>query len=307
MAAAQLRALRSRIRSVKSTAKITRAQELIASARIAKAQQRLAAAKPYARQVTGAVSALISHHVHLDHALLNEKPDASRVAVLMITSDRGFCGGYNHNVIKQGQALAQHLREQGSEPVFYLVGRKAIDNFKFRGREAAGQWGGFTGQPTFENAAEIGETLLEAFCMPTSEGGVGGVHVVYTEFVSMLTQRLTVRRILPLEIEEVEETEGGQAQAAAGALPDYEFEPRPDLVLDGLLKQYVNGRIWHMLLESAASEWAARRAAMMAATENAEELVDKLTRQANEARQEQITMELSEIVAGANALADKSE
>ncbi|MBO2450015.1 F0F1 ATP synthase subunit gamma [Actinomadura barringtoniae] len=304
MAAAQLRALRSRIRSVKSTAKITRAQELIASARIAKAQQRVAAAKPYARQVTAAVSALISHHVHLDHPLLNEKPDASRVAVLMISSDRGFCGGYNHNVIKQAQAVGELLREQGSEPVFYLVGRKAIDNFRFRGREAAGQWGGFTGQPAYEHAAEIGETLLEAFCMPTSEGGVGGVHVVYTEFVSMLTQRLTVRRILPLEIEEVE---GEEAPASAGALPDYEFEPRPDLVLDGLLKQYVNGRVWHMLLESAASEWAARRAAMMAATENAQELVEKLSRQANEARQEQITMELSEIVAGANALTDTSE
>jgi F-type H+-transporting ATPase subunit gamma len=206
-------------------------------------------------------------------------------------------------VIKQGQALAQHLREQGSEPVFYLVGRKAIDNFRFRGREAAGEWGGFTGQPSFENAAEIGQTLLDAFCMPTSEGGVGGVHVVYTEFVSMLTQRLTVRRILPLEIEEV----SAEASPGAAAPPDYEFEPQPGLVLDGLLKQYVNGRIWHMLLESAASEWAARRAAMMAATENAEELVEKLTRQANEARQEQITMELSEIVAGANALSDTSD
>jgi F-type H+-transporting ATPase subunit gamma len=303
MAAAQLRALRSRIRSVKSTAKITRAQELIASARIAKAQQRVAAAKPYARQVTRAVSALISHHVHLDHALLNEKPDASRVAVLLITSDRGFCGGYNHNLIKQGQALAQLLREEGSEPVFHLVGRKAVDNFRFRGVEAAAEWAGFTGQPSFEDAAEIGQTLLDAFCRPTADGGVGRVHVVYTEFVSMLSQKLTVRRILPLEIEEV----AAEGTGDSAALPDYEFEPQPGLVLDGLLKQYVNGRIWHMLLESAASEWAARRAAMMAATENAEELVDKLTRQANEARQEQITMELSEIVAGADALTDHAE
>ncbi|MDL4777141.1 MULTISPECIES: F0F1 ATP synthase subunit gamma [Thermomonosporaceae] len=298
--AAQLRALRSRIRSVRSTAKITRAQELIAAARISRARQRVAAAEPYARQVTAAVSALISHHVHLDHPLLNERPDASRVAVLLLTSDRGFCGGYNHNVLKQGESLAGLLREQGSEPVFYLVGRKAVDNFRFRRREAVKEWAGSTGQPAYELAAEIGGLLLDAFDRPTRDGGVGGVHVVYTEFVSMLNQRTTVRRILPLEVEEV--AGGGPGARAA---PAYDFEPAPASVLDGLLRQYVNGRVWHMLLEAAASEHAARRAAMMAATDNADELIGTLTRQANEARQEEVTNELSEIVAGANSLAGR--
>ncbi|MFC9976449.1 F0F1 ATP synthase subunit gamma [Spirillospora sp. NPDC127200] len=296
---AQLRALRSRIRLVKSTAKITRAQELIAAARISGAQRRLAAATPYAVRVTRAVTALVSHHVRLDHALLNERPDASRVAVLLITSDRGFCGAFNQNVLKQGEQLARRLRDQGSEPVFYLAGQKAIDNYRFRGVAPAAEWGGFSGQPTYGRAEEIGRTLREAFDTPTAEGGVGGVHVVYTEFVSMLTQRLVVRRVLPLEVVDAE-----PAGDDGWVPPDFEFEPAPDVVLDGLLRQYVNGRIWHMLLESAAAEHAARRAAMMAATDNADELVEKLTREANEARQEEITNELSEIVAGANALND---
>ncbi|WP_019633761.1 F0F1 ATP synthase subunit gamma [Actinomadura atramentaria] len=299
--AAQLRALRSRIRSVKSTAKITRAQELIAAARISGAQQRLAAAKPYADQVTRAVSALISHHVGIRHPLLDERPDARRAAVLIMTSDRGFCGAYNQHALKEGGAVARMLRERGSEPRFYLTGQKAIENFRFNEREAEAVWGGISGQPPFEAAADIGGRLLDAFTRPADEGGVGEVHVVYTEFVSMLSQRVAVRRILPLEIREA------AAGEAAGAPPSYEFEPIPELVLDGLLRQYVNGRIWRMLLDSAASEWAARRSAMMSATDNANELVQRLTREANEARQDEITMELTEIVAGANALTSAPE
>ncbi|RFU38012.1 F0F1 ATP synthase subunit gamma [Actinomadura logoneensis] len=301
---AQLRALRNRIRSVKSTAKITRAQELIAAARISQAQQRLAQSRPYARQVTRAVESLISHHVHMDHALLNEDPDTSRVAVLVVTSDRGFCGAFNTNAIKQGEALMANLREKGSEPVLYVTGQRGIDHFRFQGVPLERAWHGDSGRPDFATTAEIGRTLLEAFDRPTAEGGVGGVHIVYTEFVSMLTQRLTVRRILPLEVEDVPEGEAGDASGngGVGAASTYDFEPDPLTLLDGLLHQYVNSRLWHMLLESAASEHAARRAAMMAATDNALELIDKLTRQANEARQEEITMELSEIVAGADAL-----
>ncbi|MEU5880701.1 F0F1 ATP synthase subunit gamma [Spirillospora sp. NPDC047279] len=300
--AAQLRALRSRIRSVKSTAKITRAQELIAAARISTAQQRVAAAKPYSRQLTQAVSALVSHHVGIDHPLLNENPDASRAAVLLMTGDRGFCGAYNHNVLRQADLLGASLRESGCEPVFYVCGRRGVDYFRFRDREMAGQWTGQSGQPTYALAEEIGRTLVEAFRMPTAEGGIGGVHVIYTEFVSMISQRMTTLRILPLEIEEVSAAEVG----AAGVFPAYEFEPAPVDVLDGLLHQYVRGRIWHLLLESAAAEWAARRSAMMSATDNANELIGKLTQQMNEARQAQITVELSEIVAGADALADRS-
>jgi F-type H+-transporting ATPase subunit gamma len=295
---AQLRALRSRIRSIKSTAKITRAQELIAASHISRAQDRLAAAKPYAREITRAVSALISHHVHLDHPILNFQPDRSRVAILVITSDRGFCGGYNHTVLRNAEALAQNIREDGREPVFYVTGSKGRDYFQFRHRAMEANWTGFSGAPTYAEAAEIGELLTSTYVMPTREGGVGEVHVVYTEFVSMLTQRLTVRRILPLEIEEIEAEEGKDL------LPAYEFEPAPAVVLDELLRQYVHARIWHMLLESAAAEHAARRQAMMSATDNANELIGKLSRKANEARQEEITNELSEIVAGANALSE---
>ncbi|MEV5574254.1 F0F1 ATP synthase subunit gamma [Spirillospora sp. NPDC052269] len=294
--AAQLRALRNRIRSVKSTAKITRAQELIAAARISQAQLRLFQAMPYARQVTRSVEALISHHVRMDHALLNEDPDVSRVALLVVTSDRGFCGAFNNNAIKQGESLMTRLRERGSEPVLYVAGQRGIDHFRFKGVPVERSWHGDSGRPEYATTAEIGQELLEAFDRPTKEGGVGGVHVVYTEFVSMLTQRVAVRRILPLEVEEVEEEEG---EAEAG----YDFEPDPLLLLDGLLRQYVHGRLWHMRLESAAAEQAARRAAMMAATDNANDLIGSLTRQANEARQEEITMEISEIVGGANALA----
>lgn len=293
---AQLRALRSRIRSVKSTAKITRAQELIASARISRAQHRVQAARPYARQLERAVTALITHHVRIDHPLLNPRPDVSRAAILLVTSDRGFCGGYNHNVLRRGEALAELLREQGTEPVFHLSGRKGIETFRFKDRPAAGEWEGFSGQPGYAAADMIGRALVDAFVRPADEGGVGAVHVVFTEFVSMLSQRTTVRRLLPLEVEEAPEAERGAVP------PAYDFEPAPAAVLDRLLPQYVRGRIWHMLLESAASEWAARRTAMMSATENAEELVERLTRSANEARQGEITNELNEIVGGAAAL-----
>lgn len=293
---AQLRALRSRIRSIKSTAKITRAQELIAAARINRAQQRLLAARPYAREITQAVSALITHNVHLDHPLLHEDIDGSRIAALLITSDRGFCGAYNNNVLRRGDALALKIHEEGGEPVYFVSGRKGVGHFEFRDQPMAGHWSGLSGQPTYEMAAEIGGRLVEAFRRPNEDGGVGAVHVIYTEFASMLTQRPVVRRILPLVIEEVE------AGEAAGVPPDYEFEPSPTLVLDDLLRRYVHGAIWHVLLESAASEHAARRAAMMSATDNAAELIERLSREANEARQDEITMELSEITAGANAL-----
>jgi F-type H+-transporting ATPase subunit gamma len=289
---AELRALRARIRSVRSTAKITRAQELIASARISRARSRVQATRPYARELEQAVSALVTHHVPIDHPLLLERPDASRAAILLLTSDRGFCGGYNHTVMRQGEALAQRLRAQGAEPLYYLAGRKSVETFRFQGRQIEAEWTGFSGQPEYRAAAEIGRTLVDAFLKPTREGGVGAVHVVYTEFVSMLNQRLAVRRILPLEVVEADPDE------ARAVPPAYEFEPSPVQVLDGLLRQYVHGRIWHMLLEAAAAEWAARRTAMMAATENAQEIVDRLTRQANEARQGEITTELSEIVGG---------
>ncbi|MEV4244442.1 F0F1 ATP synthase subunit gamma [Streptosporangium canum] len=301
---AQLRAIRARIRSVTSTAKITRAQELIASSRIPQARQRLDSARPYAAEITRVASILISHGTHMNHALLNRKPDTSRVAVLLMSSDRGFCGGFNNDVLRRGDALAALLREQGKEPVFYLSGRKAVDFYRFRHRRTEREWVELSNHPTYEVAAEIGQTLVEAFDMPTRKGGVGEVHVVFTEFVSMLAQETRVRRILPLEIEEQEI--GGQAEGSVSTpLPPYEFEPTPGAVLDLLLRQYVRGRIWSMLLESSAAEHAARRQAMMSATDNAHELIGQLTRQANSARQAEITTELTEIVSGAEALAWK--
>ncbi|WP_433175386.1 F0F1 ATP synthase subunit gamma [Actinoallomurus sp. CA-150999] len=300
---AQLRTIRRRIATTKSMAKITRAQELIASSRIVKAQQRVRESGPYARQITRAISALVSHNVGVGHPLLTERTDSNRVAVLLITSDRGFAGGYNANVIREAEGLMTLLREQGKEPVPYIVGRKGVGWYRFREREFAGEWTGFSDNPRFANAEAIGRTLVAEFEKPAEEGGVAEIHVVYTEFVSMLTQTAQVRRLLPLEIEEAEEAPSEQSD---GVLPAYEFEPSAETVLDALLPNYIESRIWHMLLQAAASEHAQRRRAMKSATDNANDVIENLTRVANQARQAEITQEISEIVGGANALADSS-
>ncbi|MGV9305253.1 F0F1 ATP synthase subunit gamma [Nonomuraea sp. NPDC003727] len=298
---AQLRRIRQRIRSVRSTAKITRAQELIASSRVGKARDRAMDAEPYSREISRAVSALVSHRMRMNHALLNTRPDTSRVAVLLMTSDRGFAGAYNQNVLRHARALATLLEGQGKEIIPFVTGRKGVDWFGFRNREVRGKWIGVSGHPDYATAAEIGRTLIEAFDMPTRDGGVGEVHVVYTHFASMLTQQTTVHRILPMVLEEVEEQDEDRAADVLPKAP-YEFDPTPEAVLDEMLQKYVRSRIWYMMLDSAAAEWAARRTAMTAATENALELVERLTREANEARQAEITTELNEIVGGVEAL-----
>ncbi|MCO6006197.1 F0F1 ATP synthase subunit gamma [Actinoallomurus purpureus] len=300
---AQLRTIRRRIATTKSMAKITRAQELIASSRIVKAQQRVRESGPYARQITRAISALVSHNVGVGHPLLTERTDSNRVAVLLITSDRGFAGGYNANVIREAEGLMTLLREQGKEPVPYIVGRKGVGWYRFREREFAAEWTGFSDKPRFQHAEAIGRTLVGEFEKPADEGGVAEIHVVYTEFMSMLTQTAQVRRLLPLEIEEAEEAPSEQSD---GVLPAYEFEPSAETVLDALLPNYIESRIWHMLLQSAASEHAQRRRAMKSATDNANDVIENLTRVANQARQAEITQEISEIVGGANALAESS-
>ncbi|MEW2355846.1 F0F1 ATP synthase subunit gamma [Spirillospora sp. NPDC029432] len=293
---AQLRQLRQRIRSVSSTAKITRAQEMIATSRIVKAQQAVAASKPYADQITQALSALISHHVGIDHPLLNEQPEDKRTAVLIITSDRGFCGAYNANVIREAESLIKALREQGKEPIPYIVGNKGITWYRFRDREIAEEWKGISDRPDFASAERIGRRLTDDFLKTDAEGGVGEIHVVYTEFVSMLTQQVQVRRLIPLEIEE--------RDRAGSAPPAYEFEPTAQAALDLLLPNYIESRIFHMLLQSAASFHASVRRAMKSATDNAHELIEVYTRQMNQVRQAAITQEISEIVGGADALAD---
>jgi F-type H+-transporting ATPase subunit gamma len=295
---AQLRLVRRRIGTVQSIAKITRAQELIASSRIVRAQQMLRAAEPYARELTRAVEAVISRSTSVSHPFTQERENPTRAAVLMLTSDQGFAGAYNANVLREGARLRQLLRDRGLEPVLYVAGRKGIAWHRFRELDLAGSWSGFSAAPRYRDAQPIGAMLLEAFT--ADEGGVDEIHLVCTEFVSMLTQRPSVRRLLPLEIEETEE------EHPSGPLPQYEFEPSPEAVLDALLPQYVTSRIYYAMLEAAAAELASRRRAMKAATDNAGDLLETLTREANNARQAEITQEISEIVGGANALAAAS-
>jgi F-type H+-transporting ATPase subunit gamma len=295
---AQLRLVRRRIGTVQSIAKITRAQELIASSRIVRAQQQMRAAEPYARELTRAVEAVISRSTNVTHPFTQEPENPTRAAVLIMTSDQGFAGAYNSNVLREAARLRQRLRDRGLEPVLYVTGRKGVGWHRFRELELAGSWSGFSSTPRYRNAQEVSAALLEAF--NAEDGGVGEIHLVSTEFVSMLTQRPAVRRLLPMQIEETDEPH------PSGPLPQYEFEPSPEDVLDALMPQYVASRIFYAMLEAAAAELASRRRAMKAATDNAGDLLETLTREANNARQAEITQEISEIVGGANALADAS-
>jgi F-type H+-transporting ATPase subunit gamma len=294
---AQLRLVRRRIGTVQSIAKITRAQELIASSRIVRAQQQMRAAEPYARELTRAVEAVISRSTNITHPFTQEPQNPTRAAVLILTSDQGFAGAYNANVLREAARLRERLRDRGLEPVLFVTGRKGIAWHRFRELELAGAWSGFSSTPRYRNAQEVSAPLLEAF---SAEDGVDEIHLVSTEFVSMLTQRPAVRRLLPLWIEETD------LPHPSGPLPQYEFEPSPEDVLDALLPQYVASRIFYAMLEAAAAELASRRRAMKAATDNAGDLLETLTREANNARQAEITQEISEIVGGANALADAS-
>lgn len=297
---AQMRVYRQRIRSVQATKKITRAMELIAASRVVKAQQRVRESSPYARALTRAVSAVATFS-NVDHPLTTEHEDVRRAAVLIVTSDRGLAGAYSSSVLKESERLIGDLRADGKEVVPYLVGRKAVGFYKFRKREYADEWTGFTDQPTFDVAREIGEALVAAFNQDYSEGGVDEVHIVFTRFVNMVTQEPDVIRMLPLEV-----VEGEEAPADDDVLPLYEFEPSAEQVLDALLPRYVSARIYNCLLQAAASELASRQRAMKSATDNAEELIKKYTRLANQARQAEITQEISEIVGGSDALADAS-
>ncbi|HEY6793199.1 MAG TPA: F0F1 ATP synthase subunit gamma [Kineosporiaceae bacterium] len=295
---AQLRVYRSKIRSVQATKKITRAFELIATSRMVKAQQRTAASAPYARAITRAVSAVATYS-NEDHPLTTEKRQVTRAAMLLVTSDRGLAGAYSSNVIKAGEQLAELLRSEGKTVVPFIAGRKGIAFYRFRHRHVEAQWDGFSDAPQFEDAEAIAGTLIEAFLKDESEGGVDEIHIVYTRFVNMVTQVPEVVRLLPLEV-----VEGEEPPAPDEVLPLYEFEPSAAAVLDALLPKYVESRIFNALLASAASELAARQRAMKSATDNAEELIRRYTRLANTARQAEITQEISEIVGGANALAD---
>ena len=304
--ALSVREYRARIKSTESMKKITRAMELIAASRIIKAQQRAQSAAPYARELTRAVSAVATYS-NVDHPLTREPEESKRAAVLIVTSDRGLAGAYSSSVLKEAERLAEKLRGEGKEIVTYICGRKGEAYFRFRQRPIVQSWTGFSDQPSYDVAADVGRTLIESFVKdPGEEGDVDEVHVVYTRFRSMLTQEPTAIRLLPLEVVEAEDGVSDQASSPAPSevLPLYEFEPSPEAVLDGLLPQYVQSRIFYALLQAAASELAARQKAMKSATDNADELIKKYTRVANQARQAGITQEISEIVGGVNALAD---
>jgi F-type H+-transporting ATPase subunit gamma len=294
---AQMRVYRQRIRSVQATKKITRAMELIAASRVVKARQRVTESTPYARALTRAVSAVATFS-NVEHPLTTEHTDVRRAAMVVITSDRGLAGAYSSAVLKESEKLAEKLRAEGKEVVPYLVGRKALGFYKFRRREYAQEWSGFSDSPKFEIAREIGERITEDFVKGYDVQGVDEVHVVSTRFVSMVTQEPEVIRLLPLEV-----VEGTETPEPGDVLPLYEFEPSAEQVLDALLPKYVTARLFNALLQSAASELAARQRAMKSATDNAEELIRKYTRLANQARQSEITQEISEIVGGADALA----
>ena len=295
---AQLRVYRAKIRSARATKKITRAMELISASRIQKAQQRMAEAGPYSRAVTRAVSAVATYS-SVDHPLLVESENPTRAAVVIFSADRGLAGAFSAQVLREGGELAERLKSEGKEVVYYVLGRKAVQYFQFRQRPMERTWLGGSDQPQFETAKEVADTVIEKFTQDSAEGGVDEIHIVYNRFVSLVTQQPEVVRILPLEVvegvEEVEDTE---------IFPLYEFEPEPDDVLDALLPRYIETRIFQAMLQSAASEHAARQKAMKSASDNADKLILEYTRLANNARQAEITQQISEIVGGANALQD---
>jgi F-type H+-transporting ATPase subunit gamma len=302
--AATLRELRGRIRSAGSIKKITKAQEMIATSRIGKAQARLQEARPYAAEITRMLTTLAAEAA-LDHPLLVERPEPKRAGVLVVSSDRGLCGAYNSSAFRRAEELFSLLREAGKTPVLYTVGRKALGYYTFRNWDIVQSWTGFSERPSYEDAATVAETLVDAFMAGVEENGeqdaaasVDELHIVYTEFKSMMSQSAEAHRIAPMVVEYVED---------AGPFTLYSFEPDATTLFESLLPRYLTTRVYAALLESAASELASRQRAMKSASDNADDLIKALTLEANRERQAQITQEISEIVGGANALADAAK
>ncbi|MFE2277439.1 F0F1 ATP synthase subunit gamma [Streptomyces sp. NPDC059454] len=296
---AQLRVYKRRIRSVTATKKITKAMEMIAASRVVKAQRKVAASTPYARELTRAVTA-VGTGSNTKHPLTTEAENPARAAVLLLTSDRGLAGAFNSNAIKAAEQLTERLEREGKQVETYIVGRRGVAHYNFRERKIAETFTGFTDEPSYADAKKVAAPLIEALETETADGGVDELHIVYTEFVSMMTQTAVDSRMLPLRLEEVAE----ETSTKGEILPLYDFEPSAEDVLDALLPRYVESRIYNALLQSAASKHAATRRAMKSATDNAGELINTLSRLANAARQAEITQEISEIVGGASALAD---
>jgi F-type H+-transporting ATPase subunit gamma len=272
---------------------------MIAASRVVKAQRKVAASTPYATELTRAVTA-VGTGSNTKHPLTTEAENPTRAAVLLLTSDRGLAGAFNSNAIKTAEQLTERLERDGKQVDMYIVGRRGVAHYNFRERKVTESWTGFTDEPTYADAKKVAAPLIEAIEKETADGGVDELHIVYTEFVSMMTQTALDARLLPLRLEEVAE----EAAPKGEILPLYDFEPSAEDVLDALLPRYVESRIYNALLQSAASKHAATRRAMKSATDNAGELIETLTRLANQARQAEITQEISEIVGGASALAD---
>ncbi|MEU0655851.1 F0F1 ATP synthase subunit gamma [Streptomyces albogriseolus] len=296
---AQLRVYKRRIRSVTATKKITKAMEMIAASRVVKAQRKVAASTPYAQELTRAVTA-VGTGSNTTHPLTTEADNPTRAAVLLLTSDRGLAGAFNANAIKAAEQLTERLEGEGKRVDTYIVGRRGVAHYNFRERTIAETFTGFTDEPSYADAKKVAAPLIEAIQSETADGGVDELHIVYTEFVSMMTQTAVGSRLLPLRLEEAAAETAGKGEI----LPLYDFEPSAEDVLDALLPRYVESRIYNALLQSAASKHAATRRAMKSATDNAGELINTLSRLANAARQAEITQEISEIVGGASALAD---
>ncbi|ELP63387.1 F0F1 ATP synthase subunit gamma [Streptomyces turgidiscabies] len=296
---AQLRVYKRRIKSVTATKKITKAMEMIAASRVVKAQRKVAASAPYATELTRAVTA-VGTGSNTRHPLTTEAETPTRSAVLLLTSDRGLAGAFNANAIKAAEKLTARLEAEGKEVDTYIVGRRGLAHYNFRERKVVESWSGFTDEPSYADAKKVAGPLIEAIEQETADGGVDELHIVFTEYVSMMTQNAVDDRLLPLSLDEVAAESTGKGEI----LPLYDFEPSAEDVLDALLPRYVESRIYNAMLQSAASKHAATRRAMKSATDNAGELITTLSRLANAARQAEITQEISEIVGGTAALAD---
>lgn len=293
---AQLRVYTQKIKSAQTTKKITKAMELIAASRINKAQARVAASGPFSRAVTRAVSAVATYS-NVEHLLTTTPEKITRTAVVVFTSDRGLAGAFNSQILREAGELTELLKAEGKEVVHFLYGRKAVANFHFRKIVAEAEWVGEAESPTFATAQEIAAALMESFLKDSAEGGVDEIHLVFNRFVSMMTQEPTVLRLLPLEV-----VEGVESPDESAVLPLYEFEPDAEKVLDALLPVYIESRIFNALLQSAAAKHAATQKAMKSASDNADKLITDYTRLRNNARQAEITQQISEIVGGADAL-----
>lgn len=303
--AGQQRVYKQKIAATSTLKKVFRAMELIAASRIGKAREAAEGVGPYAEALVQAVAS-VAAHANLDNPFLNRREDTNRVAVLVITSDRGMAGAYSSVVLREAEKLREQLVREGKDPVLFVTGRRGISFFSFRGVEIAGSWQGDSDKPEPRTAKEIAEEVTKLYLAPAEEGGIAEFHVVFTRFHTMVTQTPEVRRMLPLEVvrEGDPDVQGdGMPVESSGASPLYIFEPSPDAVLDALLPLYVRQRIYAMLLHAAASELASRQQAMHAATDNAEELIRSYTRLANNARQAEITTEITELISGADALA----